>query len=217
MSTLSRPRAALKVKRKNVPGVLFRAQTMHDAIVANAAMFVSPPITMVAFLALITALAVAQQQVLGTRARGSATLRNTRRDALWTAMDSLQSFVQGLADTFSAEGAASVIEAAGLLVALTGTYQKPLLTATLTSTPGVVHLDANASLLVGKASASKKTTFNWQWSGDGGASWHGAQATPYANTDIQGLAPMATYAFRVSVTIGKTAGAWSQAVTLLVV
>jgi hypothetical protein len=59
-------------------------------------------------------------------------------------------------------------------------------------------------------------TFNWQWSGDGGASWNDVRSTPYASTDVTGLALMTTYSFRVCVTVGKDVGPWSQAVSLLV-
>jgi hypothetical protein len=215
VSTASAPRASYGVKKKDVPGVLTRAQAMYNGMTTNASMFVSPTITLAAFLTLITALVLAQQNVTGTKAKGAATLRNTKRNALWTAMGSLKAYVQSLADAMPAEGAASLIEAAGLLVTPIAVHSKALLAAKLTTTPGVVHLEANASLLVGPASASKKVTFNWQWSADG-KTWNDVHATPYANTDVPGLALMSTYSFRVSVTIGKVTGAWSQAVSLLV-
>jgi hypothetical protein len=189
---------------------------MHDAMVANAAMFTNPTITMVAFLALITALAVAQQNVTGTKAKGTGTLRNTKRDALWTAMEMLRTYVQVLADAMTAENAAALIEAAGMLVAGVATHQKATLTATLTTTLGVVRLDANASLLKGPAAASKKVMLNWQMSADSGKTWIDLHSSPYATTDVPGLTLMTTYSFRVSVTIGKTVGAWSQPVSLLV-
>ena len=143
-------------------------------------------------------------------------MRGTKRDALWTAMESLRSYVQGLADALPAVEAAALIEAGGLLVATTAVHKKAALAAKLTTTPGVVHLDANASLLLGPAAAHKKATFNWQWSGDAGKTWNDARSTPYGNTDVAGLALMTTHLFRVSATIGKVTGAWSDAVTLLV-
>jgi hypothetical protein len=216
MTTPSRPRATFGCEKRNAPGVLFRSQTMHDRISANIAMFASPPITMVAFLALITALALAQQQVKGTKATGAATLRNVKLLAVWTAMDLLRSYVQSLSDMMNAEGAAALIEAAGLVVGGATTYHKNLLKATLTTTPGTVHLDAYALLLVGRADIAKKALFNWQWSGDEGATWNDLRATPHANTDVVGLALLTTYRFRVSVTVGKVTGAWSEAVSLLV-
>jgi hypothetical protein len=216
MSTLSRPRAVFGVKQRDTPGVLFRAQTMHDAIVAHAALFASPPIAMAAFLVLIAALALAQQAARGTKATGSFSLRNAKRSAVWTAMMTLQAYVQGLADALDADSAMSLIESAGLLLAGVPTHQKALLTASLSATPGVVHLVANRSLFVEPADIWKAVTFNWQWSGDGGATWNDARSTPHANTDIEGLALMHTYSFRASVTIGKATSAWCQAVSLVV-
>ena len=126
------------------------------------------------------------------------------------------SLEQSLADTLSPESAGSLIEAAGLVVAEASTYQKAPLTATLTTTPGTVHLDAYALLLVGQADIGKKSLFNWQCSADEGVTWNGLRATTYANTDVVGLALLATYRFRVSVTVGKVTGAWSQPVSILV-
>jgi hypothetical protein len=122
----------------------------------------------------------------------------------------------GLADALDAGAAASLIEAAGLLISGVPTHRKALLTATLTTTPGMVHLEANRSFLVPPADIWKNATFNWQWSADGGATWNDARSTPNANTDIAGLALMSTYSFRASVTIGKATSAWCQAVSLVV-
>jgi hypothetical protein len=214
MSTAAQPRASFATTKKNIPGVLFRAQTMYAAILENIALFASPTVTMVAFLALITALSVAQQVATGTKAKGTATLRNTKRDAVWTAMESLRTYIEGLADVLTAESAASLIQAAGLVVAATGRHQKALLTATLTATAGTVHLVAFRNMLVGGIT-HKVVTFHWQISTDG-KTWTDLPGTGYTTTDATGLTLMTTYAFRVSVTVGKTAGAWSQPVSLLV-
>jgi hypothetical protein len=215
MSTVTRPRASFGVEKRDIPGVEGRAQAMHDGIVVNTSTFNSPPISMATFATLITALVLAQQNVTNTKAKGSATLRDAKRDALWTAMEVLRAYVQSLADGQSAQNAAALIEMAGLLVAETAVHTKPLLAATLTPTPGVVHLEVNASALLGKADASKKVTFHWQWSADG-KTWNDVRSTPYASTDVEGLALLTTHSFRVSATIGKVAGPWSQAVSLLV-
>src|SRR4051794_4533968 len=101
MSTLSGPRAMFGTGKRDVPGVLFRALAMHDAMLANAATFVSPTVTMTAFLLLITTLAAAQQHVLATKATGSAALRDAKRNLVWTAMESLRTYVQGLCDVLT--------------------------------------------------------------------------------------------------------------------
>ena len=58
--------------------------------------------------------------------------------------------------------------------------------------------------------------FNWQSSSDDGKTWLPAPPTPHGRTEIANLTPMATYAFRASVTHGKGTGEWSQVVSLLV-
>ncbi len=217
MYSVAGPRAVFGTKKRNYPGVQARAQAMGNAFTQNAASFGSLPISIQAFLALLTSFILAQQTATETKAKGSATLRNVACNALWSAMELLQKYVQGLADMLSAEAGASLISSAGLLVAKVPTHQKAELTATLAGAPGNVFLDANRALLVGKADARKKAYFNWEWSGDGGRTWTSAPSTPYASTEIPGLTLLSTYSFRVSVTIAKQpAGPWSDAVSLLV-
>jgi hypothetical protein len=215
MSTSTRPRASLDVEKRDIPGVTSRAQIMYGGFVQNVGLFASPTITMVAFLALITALVVAQEATKNTKAKGSASLRNAKRDALWSAMQSLVSYTQVLADSMTAGNAISLIETAGLVVAGTAARVKAVLTAELMAASGTVYLEANRTVLVGKANANKQVTFNWQCSTDG-KTWTNAAATPYASTEVPGLTLMTAYSFRVSVTVAKVAGPWSQAVTLLV-
>ena len=217
MGAQSRPRGSFGTTRKFVPGVQYRARAMYNGFMGNAGPLGSPPITMVAFLALITALDLAQEEATETKSRGSAQVRDTKRDALWTAMEILQKFAQSIADTMTAANAVSLIVAAGLLVTKIGTHQKPVLTAALAAVQGNVLLEANRALLVGTDNARKHVLFNWQWSGDGGKTWNSVAPTPLASTEILGLAPMSTYSFRVSVTVSKEpAGPWSQAISLLV-
>jgi hypothetical protein len=209
-----RPRASFGVAKSNALGVLLRAKIMYAAIVAAIALFPSPTVTMAAFLLLIEALETAQDATT-TKTKGLASLRNTKRDAVWTAMESLRIYIQGLADVVTAENAAALIEAAGLLVAGRSSHPKAILQSQLTSTPGVVHLIANATILVGKSSR-KNVTFNWAWSLDGGKTWTLAASTPLADTFVPNLTPMTSYLFRVSVTVSRVTGDWSQPVGLLV-
>jgi hypothetical protein len=215
MNTAARPRASLDVEKRDIPGVTSRDQSMYTGFTQNTGMFASPTVTMVVFLALITALVTQQETTRVTKAKGSASLRNTKRDALWSAMQSLVSYVQVLSDSMTASNAISCIEAAGLVVAGTAARTKAVLTAELMAAAGTVYLEANRTVLVGKADANKQVTFNWQYSTDG-KTWTNAPATPYASTEIPGLTLMTAYSFRVSVTIAKVAGPWSQPVTLVV-
>ncbi len=215
MSTTPKPKASLGTTKEDTPGVLTRAHLMYTAILAAIGTFPSPTVTMVAFLALIQALETAQQAA-ATRAKGLAAVRDSKRDALWSAMLSLRAYVQSIADLASHTDAITVIQSAGLLVAAVGDHHKPILQAKLTTSQGVVDLYANATQLVGPANRHKKTYFSWQWSGDGGKTWSTATTTAYASTQVVGLLPMTQYLFRVAVTVAKTTGEWSDTVGLLV-
>ena len=213
MSKPIKPKPSLGVIRDNVPGVLARAGIMETAIVLAASLFPSLPITMAAFLLLIQAAATAQSAA-ATRTKGLASLRDTKVDALWTAMQALKTYVGGLASGLDATSAASLIEAAGLLVAQTARRTKLLLSATYVPSTGLVHVSVNATLLLGKRS-SKKTTFTYSWSADGGKTWSAGVTTGYTTLDVPGL-PAGTYQFRVSATVGKVPGEPTQAVTLTI-
>jgi hypothetical protein len=188
---------------------------MSNGIYGDPATFVAPPVSKTAFLALLSGLVLAQQTAAETRARGAAKARDVKRNPVWTAMVTLRDYVQGLCDVMDPDSGAALIEHAGLLLGAAPGHLKALLTAALTAVPGVVHLDANATLLAGRAAASKRLMFEWQWSSDG-SSWHDARSTTYARTDVPGLALMTTYSFRVRVTVGTVTGPWSSPVSLLV-
>jgi hypothetical protein len=216
VSTNARPRASLGVAKKDVLAVLARAHAMYGALLAAVSMFPSPTVTLVAFLALLQALEGAQQALTSTKAKGLASARNLKRNELWTAMESLRAYVQSIADSVTAENAAVLIEAAGLLVAKAGVRHKDILTPVLVAgQPGTVRLYAYATVLAG-AAPHKRRNFNWSVSSDGGKTWVGLPSTPYATTEVPNLAMMVEHQFRVSVTIGKTIGEWSQPAKLLV-
>jgi hypothetical protein len=164
-TTSNKPRAVAGCDREDSPRVLSRAKIMYVAILAAIAQFPNLPITMAAFLALIEPFDAAQGS-MKAKPRGLASVRDTKRDDVWTAMHTLRIYVQSLADGLSAPAATALIELAGLLVAGVPIHVKPFLEAKPTTLPGVVHILANASLLLG--SSSKRATFNWQWSTDGG-------------------------------------------------
>lgn len=213
MSKSSKPKPSLGVTRNNVPGVLARAGIMEAAIEQSPAMFPGLPIPMAAFLLLIQA-AAAAQSAAAARTNGLAALRDTKVDALWTAMQSLKTHVGGLASALDASSAASLIQAAGLLVAQTPTHAKLLLSATYAPATGIVHVSVNALLLVGKGT-SKKTTFTYSWSADGGITWSAGITTAYASLDIPALPP-GSYLFRVFVTVGKIPGEPTHPVSLII-
>jgi hypothetical protein len=213
-STSTRPKGSLGTAKVNNAGVLARAKIMYAAFIAAVASFPSPTVTMAAFLALIQAFEDAQEAT-SAKTRGLATIRNAKRNDVWSAMETLRAYVQQIADTMLPAKAAVLIESAGLLVAGMGAHGKPILQAKLMAN-GVVHLIANAKLLTG-GKRSRNVTFNWSWSSDGGKTWNTVASTPLADTLIPNLTPMTPpYQFRVAVTVSRTTGAWTDAVNLAV-
>ncbi len=208
-----KPKPSVGVAKTNVPGVLTRGGIMQAAILAALAMFPGLPITMAAFLLLLQA-ADAAQSAAATRAKGLAALRDTKVDELWNAMQTLKTYVAGLASTMDATSAIALIEAAGLLVAGVPRHVKELLAATYVPATGIVHLAVNATLLVGKRTAAKKN-FTYSWSSDGGKTWSAGVTTGYASLEVPGLPP-GTYLFRVFATVGKIPGDPTQSVSLTI-
>jgi hypothetical protein len=94
-------------------------------------------------------------------------------------------------------------------------HDKALLEAKLIpGQPGAVQLIANASMLTG--GSKKRPTFNWGGSLDGGKTWSITQSTPHANTVLANIPLGTNLVVRVSVTLGKVTGAWSQEVDIQV-
>jgi hypothetical protein len=213
MSTPSKPKPSLGVARSNVPGVLARAGIMEAAIQLSPAMFPALPVPTPAFLLLLQS-AAAAQVAASARTKGLAALRDTKVDALWMAMQSLKTYVGGLAGSLEATSAASLIQAAGMLVAQKPAHTKLLLSATYAPATGVVYVSVNALLLIGERT-SKKTTFTYSWSTDGGATWSAGITTAYASLDLPALAP-GSYLFRVFATVGKIPGEPTQPVSLTI-
>lgn len=213
MSSTHRIRVALRASRTNIALLLALAKTIYNAMVAHANLFPQAIPALTVLGQLIQDLETAQQATY-THAVGTVAVRNAKRDALITALESERMYVQSLCDA-SPEQAETYIKAAGMDVAKSPMHSKPVLSAEQGPFPGSAKLVANATLLVGRG-VRKRVTFNWQYSADGGKTWTSATSTPLASTLIEGLTPMTTYWFRVSATVSKTPGEWSQAVTLLV-
>jgi hypothetical protein len=203
MGQNAHPKASFGVGKVNVPGVMARATFMHNAFVLAAALFAALPISMADFLLLIQAAAAAQAATVG-RTVGLASARDTKINALWSAMSTLKTYVQGLANSMDPASARSLIESAGLVVAQAALHAKLLVSATYVPATGIVHLSVNAKMLIGKRT-SKKTDFTWSWSTDGGKTWSAGVKTSYTSHDVPGLPP-ASYLFRVFATVGKVPG-----------
>ena len=212
MDIIPRTRVALGIKRRNYPHLITLCSSVHDAIGAATTLFTSPTPTMAVFAVQIQDLRVAQQATT-SRARGTAAVRNAKAVIVVGSLESLQTYVQTLCDA-SPEQAHVLIEAAAMKPTAASAHHKPVLGAANGPTSGSALLSANRALLTG--STTKRTTLNWQYSLDSGKTWLSAPSTPLAKTEVVGLPPLTTVLFRVSATVSKVAGEWSQAVSLLV-
>jgi hypothetical protein len=192
--------------------VLSRARIMQLCLADNASLFPNPPLSAADLWTLITETDEAQT-AKASRAAGLAAARNIKRNALWSGMNALRAYYQGLADRLDAENAAFLLISAGLVLSKSTGHGKKLLQALLANLQGLVHLVANASVLTGRS--KRKATFNWQWSGDNGVTWTNAPSTPYADTFI-GPLPPGTYRFRVCVTLGRVTGEWTTPTELTI-
>jgi hypothetical protein len=212
-TTLRRIRVTLGLKPKNYPHLLARAKAIYNAMLANANLFPNPTPTMAVLLALITSFDSAQQAT-ATKAKGTAPARNAKAALVVTALESEETYVQGLCDA-SPEQAVELIASAAMLAADVPEHDKVLLASKLIpGQPGSVQLVANASMLTG--GSRKRPTFNWTGSIDGGKTWPYSQSTPHANTVLASIPLGSTLQVRVSVTLGKVVGEWSQPVSIVV-
>ena len=109
MSKPVKPKATFGTLRVNISGVLSRAGIMQAAILLVVATFPALPISMPAFLLLLQA-AAAAELAAATRAKGLATLRDTKVDDLWDAMQTIRTYAQGLANNLDPVSGAALIQ-----------------------------------------------------------------------------------------------------------
>lgn len=203
-----------KLKKKNYPQLLARAWVIYNAWLANAQELGTPAPTLPAFLALVQAFDTAQKAASGSKGALIIQTRNGKALLVITAIESWETFLQGQCDA-SPEMAGQLIAAGGMFVRGTGKRQKPLLGLSLVSgQPGTVAASANGKLLTG--GSRKRPMFNWETSGDAGKTITNAGSTPHVQTTFANVPLLSTLYVRVSVTLGKTTGEWSQWVSVLV-
>jgi len=212
MTTVLRIRPLLKIDRNITASVLGRAYAVNSGMSAAPTLFAapSPPLpTLASQIAKVNA----RQQLVAARVMGAAAARDVEREALVLMLETERSYVQTLCDATPAQ-AVAIVAAAGMVVAPAPVRENPLLKVITGPKSGSAVLDANVTVLVGRS--GKKACFNWQWTTDGGATFHDAPSTPHGETTITGLTPFAMVGFRVSITDRNGTGDWSPIVTILI-
>src|SRR5262249_55960381 len=151
-----------------------------------ASVLTNPSPTMPVFLMQIGDLDTAQQAT--KTAKLAVSVRNQKRDVLWSSLESLCAQAQVLCDA-NPEMAPSYADMAGMKLAQRPNHPKPILDAFLTSTKGEVELRANLGLLIANARKTKGTrkTILWRHTLDGAKTWILDDPTGVVKTVIHGL------------------------------
>jgi hypothetical protein len=204
IKTSHRSLAALKLPKQPVALAAFSTSVVKS--MTGNPQFATPVPALAEVTQDITDLQTAETQAQ-SRIKGAVTTRNEKQTALVGTMQKLCAYVQGVADA-NVESGASIIESAGI-----GVRKVPVRTPRVfEATPGTV---SGAVKLMAK-SAGPRSSYEWQYSIDGGKTWVIAPATLQAKTIVTGLTPAATVQFRYRAVTKAGEGDWSQTVVLLV-
>jgi hypothetical protein len=209
-----RTKGILSVSIKNIPELLTQAWLVYNSMSAKPTVYPAPNPALTVLLTAIQALEDAQKATIATKSVALTKARDAKAEALTLQLETELAYVQGLADASPSE-AESLITGAGFALPKVPVHTKPLLVLKLGAAPGTIVAYVNVTKLVGRG-VRKKVTINWQVSVDGGKTWANAPSTPLAEAELLGLPLMTTVYVRVSATVAKVAGAWSEPVNILV-
>ncbi len=202
--SIRRPTITLALP-KSVPALISYAKGIVNRMTANPS-FPAPTPTLAAVTAAIADLQAAETAALA-RTKGAVAARNEKRTVLVGVLQQLRAHVQAVADA-DPSAAASIIESAGVAVRKTPTRSARAFAAK----PGPVSGVAKVAAVV----ASRRASYEWQYSADGGKTWVTAAATLQAKTTIAGLVPGSTVQFRYRAVTKTGEGDWSQPTSLMV-
>ena len=203
--SIRRALAALGIPSK-IAELLIYANNVAQKVTGNPH-FPTPVPALAAILAAITDLHAAETTAV-TRAKGAASVRNDKRAVLVALLQQLRGYVQSVADA-TPENGASIIESAGFPVRKVTLRGKRAFAVK----PGPV----TGSVIVTAVSAGPRSSYEWQYSTDGGKTWINAPATTQGQTTIGGLPAGTTVLFRyLTVTPKGGQGDWSQSTSHLV-
>ena len=202
--SIHRATITLGIPNKTADLILF-ADNVVQKITNNPA-FPTPTPTVAVLAAAVSDLHSAETTAL-SRAKGAATVRNDKRTALISLLQQFRGYVQGVADATPENGAA-IIESAGLTVRKIVARGKRPFAARQGALSGTAVVTA--------VTAGDRSSYEWQYSTDGGKTWAFAPATTQGKTTISGLPVGTTVEFRyLSVTPKGGQGDWSAPVSLL--
>ena len=202
--SIRRPTITLALPR-SVPALIAYAQGIVTRMTGNPS-FPAPVPTLAAVTAALADLQTAETAA-PARTKGAVTARNEKREVLVAALQQLRAHVQSIADA-DPTGASSLIESAGVAVRKTPTRTARAFAAKPGPVSGVAKVTAVA--------ASRRASYEWQYSADGGKTWVAAPTTLQAKTSVSGLTAGTTMVFRYRAVTKAGEGDWSQPTSLMV-
>ena len=201
---MARSIAVLKLSPR-VKNVISFAQSVATAMTDNAHFPSSnPPLAI--FQADITGLSSSEAAVLA-RTKGAVEVRDAKLAVLRTDLETMKTYVQGVAEIANPSNAAAIIESAGMAVRKITLHDKPTLGVKQGSVSGTVTLAAKA--------AGHRAAYAWQYSTDQ-KTWTSVPQTLQAKTGVSGLMTATLYYFRVQVLTITGEQDWSQVASLVV-
>jgi hypothetical protein len=141
------------------------------------AYFPSPVPTLAVLVAALNELHDAEKAAL-SRAKGAAALRNAKLAAVRQLTQQMRAYVQSVADA-APENSAAIIESGGFAVRKVNPRGK----RAFVIKPGALA----GSVIVTAVAAGPRSSYEWQYSIDGGKTWINLPATIQSKTTISGL------------------------------
>jgi hypothetical protein len=200
--TTHRTLASLKLP-KPVPALIVYAEGILKAMTGNPH-FPSPVPPLTALSGALADLQSAETAALA-RTKGAVATRNAKRAALVGLLQHHRAYVQSQADA-SPEVAPAIIESAGMAVKKVPTHSPRVFSAKPGTVSGAVKVVAPL--------AARRSSYEWEYSTDGGKTWVALPPTLQARTTVTGLTPGSSAQFRYRAVTKAGAADWSLPITL---
>ena len=217
MGTVKRPRVILGIDWQNFGVATVKSRNICTKMTVSASTFTACNPSMAIYGQQCTDFEQAHHDVVTTKAKGAATLRENKRNIVRTSAESERAYVQFLCDTAPPGEAATLATLAGMEIWTPGTHNREVIHGALTHNKGEVALEAASSLLLGASNKkSANRFFMWRHFLAGTTTYVSDEPTAVAKTVVTGL-PLNTYvSFEVAVKDAAGVGPWSQAWTIYV-
>ena len=191
---------------KNVYALLGIARAIVHAMDGNKTFPApNPPLTVITKAA--DDVEAAQNEVKAG-AKNAVADRNAKAAALVNLLDAEKAYVQQVANAADPTHAVDIIQSAAMNVKHVGTRRPRVFAAK----PGAV----SGSVKVLAPSAGPRSSYEWEYSTDGGKTWIILPPTVQAHTEASLLQPGVVHAFRYRAVRKTGASDWSEPTTLFV-